>query len=173
MNRKLYHPLKSQILNVIKHVRIMKTILILLSSFLFFSLNIHAQDVAGVHVGSRMTKAQVIEKFGEPEEYDISDSYMDEEAKYEVYDYGHGNWLAFVDECLYDFYVRTSRWPVLLSMIEGGIEIGDPFSKLASLNPKPADWIDNSTYYIPCGDFPLLITVKDGIITGVSFEIKL
>ena len=149
----------------------MKMVLLIISLFLC-GITLSAQDVEGVDVCTKMAKNQVIQKFGQPEEYVFKDSYMDEEAKYELYYYGNGDTLVFVNEYLYDFYVKTQRWSVLLTMIEGGVKIGDPFSKMASLNPKVAEWINDSTYYIPCGDFPLLIRVRDGLITFVSFETK-
>ena len=122
-----------------------------------------------------MTNVQVVEKFGEPEEYTLKNSYMDEEAKYEMYYYGHGEWLEFVNGCLQSFCVNTPRWSVLVYKMEGGVRVGDPFSKLSPLNPQLASWIkdntDSKTYYIPSGDFPILIDVKEGKIKSVSFTI--
>ena len=48
----------------------MKTISVIISLFLF-CLNLSAQDVEGVAIDSFMTKVQVVEKFGEPEEYTL------------------------------------------------------------------------------------------------------
>ena len=150
----------------------MKQIMLIAISCLFFSMSLQAQDVEGVDICTKMTKDQVIQKFGHPEEYVFKDSYMDEEAKYELYYYGNGDSLVFVNEYLHSFDVYTDRWAVLTYMIDGGIKIGDAFSKLEMLGPKPADWLDTSDeYYIPCGDFPLYISAKDGIITSVSFAI--
>ena len=144
---------------------------IIISCF-FLGINLSAQDVEGVDVCTKMAKDQVIQKFGQPEEYIFKDSYMDEEAKYELYYYGNGDRLVFVNEYLHCFDVYTDRWTILMYMIDGGVKIGDPFSKLVSLNPKVAEWINDSTYYIPCEDTPLLIRVHDGLITHVSFDIK-
>ena len=153
----------------------MKTILVIISLFLF-CLNLSAQDVERVAIDSFMTKVQVVEKFGEPEEYTLENSYMDEEAKYEIYYYGHGEWLEFVNGRLHSFCVKTPRWSVLVYKIEGGVRVGDPFSKLSPLNPQLASWIkdntDSKTYYIPSGDFPILIDVKEGKIKSVYFEMS-
>ena len=153
----------------------MKTILVIISLFLF-CLNLSAQDVERVAIDSFMTKVQVVEKFGEPEEYTLENSYMDEEAKYEIYYYGHGEWLEFVNDRLQAFCVKTPRWSVLVYKIEGGVRVGDPFSKLSPLNPQLASWIkdntDSKTYYIPSGDFPILIDVKEGKIKSVYFEMS-
>ena len=149
----------------------MKQIMLVVISYFLFSLNLLAQDVAGVHVYSQMTKNQVIQKFGQPEEYDCRDSYMDEKAIYELYYYGDGDRLVFINGYLYSFDVSTERWSVLMNMIENGVKIGDMFSRLEPLNPKVVDWLDVSNrYYIPCGDFPLYIDVKDGIIIYISYE---
>lgn len=91
----------------------MKRITLIFVSCFLFCLNLSAQDVDGVAIDSLMTKAQVVEKFGEPEEYTLKNSYMDEEAKYEVYYYGQGEWLEFVNGCLQSFCVNTPRWSVL------------------------------------------------------------
>ena len=153
----------------------MKRITLIFVSCFLFCLNLSAQDVEGVAIDSSMTKVQVVEKFGEPEEYTLKNSYMDEEAKYEMYYYGHGEWLEFVNGCLQSFCVNTPRWSVLVYKMEGGIRVGDPFSKLSPLNPQLASWIkdntDSKTYYIPSGDFPILIDVKEGKIKSVSFII--
>ncbi len=150
----------------------MKQIILIAISCIFFGQNLRAQDVEGVDVCTKMTKDQVIQKFGQPEEYVFKDSYMDEEAKYELYYYGNGDRMVFVNEYLHCFDVYTDRWAVLMYMIEGGVKIGDAFSKLESLEPKVVDWWDTSDeYYIPCGDFPLLIRVREGLITSVSYEI--
>lgn len=109
---------------------------------------------------SLMTKGQVIEKFGEPDEYLFHD--YDIDGTYEWYHYGE-DYLLFINERLYAFYVSTPRWSVLMKMIDGGVKIGDPFSKLSPLNPKLADGIEDSdTYYVPCGDFPLFIEGHNG-----------
>lgn len=124
----------------------MKQILLIAISCIFFSMSLQAQDVEGVDLCTKMTKDQVIQKFGQPEEYEFRYSHMDEEAKYELYYYGNGDCLVFINEYLHEFYIKTDRWTVLMYMIEGGIQIGDPFSKLVSLNPKVAEWINDSTY---------------------------
>lgn len=151
----------------------MKKITLVVVSCFLFCLNLSAQDVEGVAIDSLMTKAQVIEKFGEPEKYSWKD-YSEIDGIYERYRYGEDS-LLFVNEQLYSFSVKTPRWSVLVYMIEGGVRVGDPFSKLSPLNPQLADWIkdntDSETYYIPSGDFPILIDVKEGKIKSVSFTI--
>ncbi len=150
----------------------MKTRLIWIISFLLFGINIYAQDVDGVDCSFMMSKNMVIARFGEPEEYTLD--YDDYGDKIEGYDYGNGDWIEFVNGVMYGFCVSTPRWPVLVNMVEGGIRIGDPFSKLASFNPQPVDWLDgvSDMYYIPSGDFPIFISTSDNIITQVDFEIR-
>ena len=51
--------------------RTMKRITLIFVSCFLFCLNLSAQDVEGVAIDSSMTKVQVVEKFGEPEEYTL------------------------------------------------------------------------------------------------------
>lgn len=150
----------------------MKTRLIWIISFLLFGINLCAQDIDGIDGCFMMSKNMVVARFGEPQKYIVTNSYSDQEAKVELYSYGNGDWIEFVNEVMYSFCVRTPRWPVLVNMIEGGVRIGDSFTKLASCNPQPVDWLNVSNmYYIPNGDFPIFISTVDNIITQVKFEI--
>lgn len=148
----------------------MRVTIVILS--LFISIALSAQDVSGVQMDSLMTRAQVIEKFGEPISYKCNYSYLDEDVKYELYYYGENDRLVFVDEKLYGFDVSTTRWTVLHSLVKGGVNIGDPLSKVSSLNLKMVDWLKTSdTYYVPCGEYPILINVgADSTIIKISYN---
>ncbi len=151
----------------------MRTLLMIVLAIFVYVTKISAQDVNGVQIDFLMTKEQVVEKFGEPLEY-IMEDYSEMDGIYEWYSYEGGDYLRFIDGNLNTFYVSTDRWPVLANMIEGGVRVGDPLSKLSSLNPKIVDWVESShTYYIPFGDFPLLIDVCDGMITSMSYQLRL
>jgi hypothetical protein len=148
----------------------MKQILLIVISCIFCSISLHAQDVEGVWMDSLMTKDQVIEKYGEPDEYLLHDYDLD--GIYEWYHYGE-DYLLFINERLYAFYVSTSRWSVLMKMIDGGVKIGDQFSTLSPLSPILVDGIeDSSTYYVPLGDYPLLIEVHNGLIADILFTFR-
>lgn len=149
----------------------MKNPLFSIITCLAYGLNLSAQDVSGVEILSHMTKEQVILHFGKPDRYSRED-YSDIDGIYEWYHYGT-DYLLFINQELHVFQVSSSRWPVLLNLIEGGVRIGDSFSKMEKLNPQIVDWVKGSDkYYVPFEDFPLLITVHDGKITGISYEVR-
>lgn len=162
--------------------------------FMFFSVNLSAQetdtgytlspmeklaihimkefDLEGIDLFYPMNKQQVIEKFGEPDRYS---TYYSEESDYteERYDYG-GNYLRFVDGCLLGFDLNTPRWTVFNRLVDGGCKVGDLFSVLSELNPQKVDWAGVSDlYYLPCGDFPLYIKVENVIITSIYYDFRI
>lgn len=174
----------------------MKQILLIAISCLFFGVNLSAQetddgcytlspmeklgfrileefDLEGIGLFyPMMNKQQVIEKFGEPDDYY---TYYSEECDYteEIYDCG-GDYLRFVDGCLYGFTLNTPRWRVFNRLVDGGCKVGDPFSVLSELNPQKVDWAGISdSYYLPCGDFPLSIGVKNGVITRIEYYFRI
>ena len=55
--------------------------------------------------------------------------------------------------------------------MNGGVRVGDQFSKIEFLKPEVATWIDNETYYVPRGDYYLFFKISSGIIREIDFEI--
>lgn len=151
----------------------MKKIAFAIFLLILKSLALFAQDVNGVSMGSIMTKEQVVEQFGQPDSYICSKS-VDNGTDI-IYGYGVGvisyiNVLSFNNDEFIGFSISDNRWPVLVHMIEGGVRVGDPLSRLDSLNPQEATWLEKGTYYIPVGDFPVLIYTEQGLIKTIEFS---
>lgn len=152
---------------VMKHFKLILFVLALFCQ----RIEVLAQDVNGVRAGTVMSKAQVVECFGEPDEYLVED-YSDLDGVYEYYVYGRSQ-LLFVNQCFYAFSVSDDRWPLLLDMLDGGVRPGDSFNSIASLNPQPADWLGVNAYCIPClDDFYIIINTSEGVITNINFTFR-
>ena len=145
----------------------MNRFIMLISVFVFCSPILSAQDVAGIKVGTKMSKRQVIAKFGLPDNYSCSDA--GELGVDEIYYYGE-NSLSFNNNEFIGFFISDKKWPVLVSWIDGGIRVGEPLSSISSLNPQKAGWLGPDVYFVPNGDFPIFFRLKSGVICEISFE---
>ena len=146
----------------------MKLFVISITILLLTTINLSAQDIEGVAIGTTMTKNEVIAKFGEPDQHSYSDADdlgIDERYHYEE------NLLIFNNSEFIGFVVSDNRWRVLTNVVDGGVRVGDQFSKIEFLKPEVATWIDNETYYVPRGDYYLFFKISSGIIREIDFEI--
>ncbi len=152
--------------------------------FLFLMLLpswVYAQDVEGVEIDSVMTYAQVIEKFGAPDELKIESDFLHQDGECRYYKYGE-NELVFSDhDGLIGFSIIDSKFAVLTKMIDGGLRVGDTLSKVHqnadSLGPleKRRTYSDGTNGYVlfPYCDVVLWILEKDGIITAILYSAPL
>lgn len=135
------------------------------------SLSISAQDINGVELYDELTHAQVLEMFGEPTEYEEYDG--QDEGVSRWYYYGE-NYLHFRDAVLEEFAIYESSYTTLEEYFEGGLRVGDPFSRLDGFKHGRVEWIDifpdSCSYrlYVGMSDNYLTLEVSDGIIVSIS-----
>ena len=129
------------------------------------SLSISAQDINGVELYDELTHAQVLEMFGEPTEYDGQD-----EGVSRWYYYGE-NYLHFRDAVLEEFAIFDSSYTTLEEYFEGGLRVGDPFSRLDGFKHGRVERIDRGKsyrLYVGMNDNYFTLIVSDGIIVSIS-----
>ena len=135
------------------------------------SLSISAQDINGVELYDEMTHAQVLEMFGEPTKYEEYDDQYEGVSRW--YYYGE-NYLHFRDAVLEEFAIYESSYTTLEEYFEGGLRVGDPFSRLDGFKHGRVEWIDifpdSCSYrlYVGMSDNYLTLEVSDGIIVSIS-----
>lgn len=146
------------------------TFLISLLVSLFYPTS-QSPDIEGVDTRQKMTKAQIIEKFGEPTTY--KNSTFDDGTPLETFYYDR-TFIRFTDGYLSEFVIMDNKFKVLTKLISGGISVGDSLTRISSLNPEVATWVssDNDLYYIPMveGEINVFFYVKNGIITNINFS---
>ena len=138
-----------------------------------FSIAANAQIwVNGIEEYTKMTKEQVIAKFGEPTNYryyDSQDNGVDERYFY------NGSMLHFNDESFNGFSIKDSRFKVRLEGLDSEVKVGDKFSILEPLKPVYMDWFEKNWYcvYYYDGDVKIRFEVIDGIIQCIVFSASL
>jgi len=139
-------------------------------------------DLCGIKPGTMLTKAQIIQRFGNP----ISiKTYRDpDDSKHYFTEYDYENWMICIDsvEGLCGFTVCSSEYPVATSMIDlDGIRVGDSMDilkrypienltkrpELKNTGYKKLD-ADMYTFYFPNGDDIQSIEVKNGKIVSIT-----
>ena len=133
--------------------------------------NVMAQDIEGVDIHQKMTKSQVIEKFGEPTEYKAFAS--DDGTLQEIFYYKKGvNRIEFSGGYLSGFSISDNRFTVLKILIPGGVTVGDHLSEVISINPEVKTWRPSKKdiYYIQILDSRVFFIVSEGIITNINFS---
>ncbi len=142
-------------------------------------LYIHAQDIEGIELNTKMTYEQVVEKFGEPDEVKVWDADWPEGTKQCRLYYGK-NFLVFSEvDGLIGFGLTDNRFAAIINYMEGGIRIGDPLSKVQNVNifgplKKRGTWPEYNSYNLFSEtDCPLWISEKDGVIIGIGLSIPL
>lgn len=131
-----------------------------------------AQDVEGVDIHQKMTKSQIVEKFGQPTSYETYES--DDGTLEEIFYYGQdANEIYFTGGKLSGFSIDDDSFVVLTKSVTGGVKVGDPLSKVSSLNPEVATWRSskNNIYYISILDTNVFFVVSDGKITNINFSL--
>ena len=138
-----------------------------------FSIAANAQIwVNGIEVCTKMTKEEVIAKFGEPTRYryyDSQDNGVDERYFYDK------TMLHFNDESLNGFSIKNNRFKVSLEGLDCDVTVGDKFTILEPLKPVYMDWFEKNWYcvYYYNGDEKVCFEVIDGIIQCMTFSSSL
>ena len=83
-----------------------------------------ALDIEGL-----ITQERMIARYGEPDSVIVRLYPDDAFARYEHYYYGD-DYLQVVDGDLIQYYLKTSRFSLFNDIIEGGVKVGDPVSKI-------------------------------------------
>ena len=132
------------------------------------SLSISAQDINGVELYDELTHGEVLEMFGEPTKYEEFDDQYEGFSRW--YYYGE-NYLHFRDAVLEEFAIYESSYTPLEEYFEGGLRVGDPFSRLDGFKHGRVERIDRGNsyrLYVGMNDNYLTLEVSDGIIVSIS-----
>ena len=87
-------------------------------------------DVKGISCETKCDYAKFVSVFGVPEYYKKVGEPKDGDEMTEVYRFGKSYFVFQNNGELRTFSVRDNRFPTLTNYIEGGIRVGDKFSKL-------------------------------------------
>jgi len=116
-----------------------------LISFLFVGNDIYAQDIEGLEINSKVTKAEIIEKFGTPDEYEIQrwapGDGMNEKGEFFRYDIDAANpnpskdglIIDLMDDTLDRFVIGNSKYRAFTNLVKGGVRVGESFSAINGL----------------------------------------
>ena len=138
-----------------------------------FSITANAQIwVNGIEKYTKMTKEQVIAKFGEPTKYryyDSQDNGVDEWYHYT------DDILMFNDNSFNGFSICSDKFTVRLEGLDSEVKVGDKFSVLEPLKPVYRDWFEKNWYcvYYYDGDVKICFEVIDGIIQCITYSSSL
>lgn len=132
------------------------------------SLSISAQDINGVELYDELTHAEVLEMFGKPTKYEEFDDQYEGFSRW--YYYGE-NYLHFRDDVLEEFAIYESSYTTLEEYFEGGLRVGDPFSRLDGFKHGRVEQIVRGMsyrLYVGMNDNYLTLIVSDGTIVSIS-----
>jgi len=158
------------------------SVLIAVIALPLFSINSPAQDIEGICLGDKLTKEQMIQKFGKPQKYESG--YDELIADYELFKYSGMSILTQSDICV-EFNCTQKGITLFSSVVDGGIQIGDSFEETLKGNLSKHLtyyydryierfhsqqyvylWTDNLDWYIH-------FYVDNGTIVWIHAEIKL
>ncbi len=139
-----------------------------------FPLFAYAQDVEGVEIDSVMTYAQVVAKFGQPDEVKVRHADFPENSNIYSYFYGE-NKLVFSDlDGLIEYRIYDDRFKLIVNYLEGGLRVGDLLSKIQDVNVKGplykygTESDGREIYHLfSQTDCPLWIRTKNGVIADM------
>ena len=132
----------------------------------------HPFDFEGFVVGGTVTKAQLIQKFGTPDNYESWDG---TQGFSEWFDYGD-NAISLAENEFVSFSISDTTFAVLTLNIQGGLKVGMPISKIQeTIFGEPYVFIrdgvtEPNLRYIINGDLSLFFEVdEDGIIQSIFY----
>ncbi len=161
--------------NIFLFTIIMKTsvkIFLTAAMMLIFNIAANAQIwVEGVNVFTKMTKEQVITKFGEPIKCEVNDS--GDNGIDVWYFYDDDSHFVFKDNSFIEFTICSNRFKVRLEGLDCDVKVGDKFSVLEPLKPIYMDWFEKNWYCIYYYDEKVRFEVIDGIIQCIVFSASL
>lgn len=146
----------------------MKQCFLSVLSVLMVAVSLSAQDINGVSLYDELTHAEVLEMFGEPTKYEEYDDQYEGFSRW--YYYGE-NYLHFRDDVLEEFAIYESSYTTLEEYFEGGLRVGDPFSRLDEFKHGRVEQIVRGMsyrLYVGMNDNYLTLIVRDGIIVSIS-----
>ncbi len=147
--------------------------LIILLAGMMSCLSARAQiDIAvnGVQILSKMTKDEVVAKFGEPDDYQYEDT--GDNGINEWYWYGKSHFV-FKDDCFIEFTVYDRRFVVTLPGLDAVVTVGNKFSVLEPLNPEVFDIYGKDYYNIYYLDETISVQIADRIITFITYSVSM
>lgn len=131
-------------------------------------------DVEGIEPGTKITYSEFVSRFGKPDSYK---KYESEFGLSERYIVGKNKFSCEENGILYNFRLHDNRFRALTTYMDGGVRVGDPFSKLDFLKPDLVrKYDDGSAQYVlfeKISDDKLIVFVKDGIILSMVFNYPL
>lgn len=131
-------------------------------------------DVEGIEPGARITYSEFVSRFGKPDSYK---KYESEFGLSERYTVGKNKFYCEENGILYNFRLHDNRFRALTTYMDGGVRVGDPFSKLDFLKPDLVrQYDDGSAQYVlfeKISDDKLIVFVKDSIILSMVFNYPL
>ena len=158
----------------------------IVSSLLLVALTVSAQepeimghpfDFEGFVVGGTVTKAQIIQKLGTPDEYHSEADPMQVYQLFEYFEYGE-NSIELGDDEITRLSLRDTTFAVLTLNIQGGIKVGMPISRIQeTVFGEPYVFIQDGVAnplrrYIICGDLSLFFRVdENGIIQSIIYSV--
>ena len=124
--------------------------------------------VNGVKTHTKMTKSEVIAKFGKPDKYLYQDS--GDNGVNEWYHYGETHFV-FKDECFIEFTFCDKNFSVTLGGLDSDITAGDNVSVLSPLDLKKMDrpWQEKDLYCVYYNDAKVIFKIEDHIIKWISY----
>lgn len=130
---------------------------------------LYVRDVNGVKIGTKMTYEQIVETFGEPDrvwEQDSGDNGIDK-----MYYYGE-NIIHTKDDVFDEFYIVDTRFVAFTYQIEGGLKVGDPFSKVDALKKYGEPYLTRIKSYclFSKSDSQAHVFVENGVIISISYH---
>ena len=127
--------------------------------------------VNGVEVDTKMTKSEVIAKFGKPDRYSYNDAGIVE---------GIDEWYIYADSSLHfnnnmfiGFTVCDKNFSVTLGGLDSDIAAGDKFSVLSPLDLIERTWIEKDYYSVYYYDECVSFKKKDGLIEYIYYSLRL
>ena len=132
-------------------------------------------DVKGISRDTKCNYAKFVSVFGVPEYYKKVGEPKDGDEMTEVYRFGKSYFVFQNNGELRTFSVRDNRFPTLTNYIEGGIRVGDKFSKLDKFEyGKPVfkkTLEDGTAIYRLWEDSydQITFSVKNGIIKSIVY----
>ena len=146
-----------------------ETVFLVILSVLMGVVPLSAQDINGVELYDELMHAQVLEMFGEPTKY--HENIYPEDGVERWYYYGE-NYLYFMNDVLGEFTIADSSYTTLEEYFEGGLRVGDPFSRLDGFErgrlEKYPRLPDCYHLYIGMSDNWLTLYIEDGIIVSMN-----
>ncbi len=123
--------------------------------------------VNGVEVFAKMTKSEVIAKFGEPVKYKYYDSQDNGVDEWYYYTESH---FHFNNNYFIGFSISDNRFVLTLDGLDRTVVVGDRFSVLAPLDPHYMEWFEKDWYCIVFEDEMVRFLVKNGLIDAIVFS---